>query len=451
MPSSGVKNIQRALLFLLVFLAPLKIGWIFRHHNGIFIADAPLFFLLLLAFSPSIKFKFHWKLPMLGFIVWCTLTGVFAERFDIVFSEVTRFARAYLAFLCVINFTRAKKDIDIVFYAILSAFTLESLIGFLEWRRGFLGLTFLGEDSFYFRVGGFFVHPNIFADYLIFFLPVLLRLFIFHKHRKITRNILYGILFLIASGALFATLSRGAWLSFAGAIVLMMLFTLFKIKFYPKIVSGFAVMALLATVAAIHYTPTILNQFQADHRESAASVRMPLNKIALQMIKDHGVFGVGLGNYTEHTHKYAEAAVSDDHHYWELLQVVHNTFLLNLAEAGVPGFLLYLWMLVLIFKHGKKATDNSDPFISNVALGFLTGFLAMLVAFIAGPDGRNHQIQMVFWIYAGVLFNFSRMKDPRKISKKKVRRPVIQDPRQVRTVNVNNQSQTGESLWQPNR
>ncbi len=452
MASSGIKNFQRVLLFMLVFLAPLKIGWIFRHHNGIFIADGPLLLLLLIAFLPGIKFRFYWKLPMLGFLVWCTVTGVFAERFDLVFSELTRFARAYLAFLCVINFTRAKKDIDIVFYAILSAFTLESVIGFMEWRTGFLGLTILGEDSFYFRVGAFFVHPNIFADYLIFFLPVLLRLFVFHKHKKITRNFLYGGLFLIAAGALYATLSRGAWLSFAGAIVVMMLYTLFKIRFYPKIVSGFSVMALLATIAAIHYTPTILNQFQADHRESAASVRIPLNKIALRMTADHGIFGVGLGNYTEHTYKYADAEVSDDHHYWELLQVVHNTFLLNLAEAGVPGFLCYLWMLVLIFKHGKRATDNSDPFISNVALGFLTGFLAMLVAFIAGPDGRNHQIQMVFWIYAGLLFNLSRMKDPQKLSSRKVgRRRVTVDPRQVKQVSIKNQAQTGERTWQPNR
>ena len=84
---------------------------------------------------------------MLGFLLWCTFAGVFAERFDLVFSELTRLARAYLAFLCVINFTRAKKDIDIVFYAILAAFTLESVIGFMEWRTGFLGLTFLGEDK----------------------------------------------------------------------------------------------------------------------------------------------------------------------------------------------------------------------------------------------------------------------------------------------------------------
>ena len=114
-------RITRITLFLLIFLAPLKIGWIFRHNNGILIGDLPLFFLLVLALLSGRRFRFYLGLPVLFFTLWSLGTGIFAEKFDIVFSEWTRFFRAYLAFLCVVNFTRQKKDFDVVFFAILSA------------------------------------------------------------------------------------------------------------------------------------------------------------------------------------------------------------------------------------------------------------------------------------------------------------------------------------------
>lgn len=442
----SITRITRILLFLLVFLAPLKIGWIFRHNNGVLISDIPLFFLLVLGLLSGHKFRFYWRLPVLGFILWCTFAGAFADRFDMVFSELTRFIRAYLAFLCVVNFTRQKKDFDVLFFAILSAFAFQSVIGFLEWRRGYLGLSFLGEESFYYRVGALFVHPNIFGDYLIFFLPVLMRLFVFYKHKKILWNGAYGVLFLIGVGALLATLARGAWLSFAGAIVIMLLYTLFRIRFYPKVVSAFMFLALLATIFTLHYTPTIIMQFQGDYRGRAASVRMPLNRIAFKMIKDYPVLGVGAGNYEEHTYKYAEDEVSEKHHYWELLQIVHNTYLLNLAEYGIPGFLIYLWMIGLVFKNGRRVINKKNPFISNLGLGVLTGYVALLVAFMAGPDGRNHQIQMMFWIYAGFLLNLTKIKSETKPEKPKTGKIIHPEVNKIQHINVNRVQTNMEKL-----
>lgn len=405
-----IKNRPRYILCLMIFFAPMKLGWVFRHNNGIFLVDVPLFLLLIIALLSERRFKFYWALPVFGFMGWSLLTGLLAVRFDIVFSELTRFLRAYLAFLCVIHFARTKKDFDAIFYTIIACFAFNSFIGFLEWRTGHLGLSFMGEESFWIRAGGLFIHPNIFGDFLIFLLPLLLRMFAFYKHKKRIHNGYYGLLFLIGLSALLATYARGAWLSFAGAVIIMLLYSLFKIRFYPKVVGAAAFLVLLATIFAVHYTPAIVSQFEGDYRGRAASIRMPLNRIALRMIKDHPLIGVGLGNYEEHTYKYAPDEVSEKHHYWELLQIVHNTYLLNLAETGIPGFILYFTFIVLIFKRGFKVINKKNSMISNIGLGLLTGFLAIHVAFLAGPDGRNHQIQMIYWIYAGYLFNLSRIK-----------------------------------------
>lgn len=434
----------RILLFLLMFLAPLQIGWIFRHNNGIYIVDGILFGLLFASFFRPGKFRFHGAPLVLTFIAWCLISSVFSTRPDIAFSEVTRLARAYLGFLLICNLTKTKKDFDAVFYGLIATVAFNAFIGFLEWRRGFLGLTFLGEDSFYYRAGGLFTHPNIYGSFLIMLLPILLRLFIFYKHKKKSHLAMYGILSMITVAALLATYSRGSWLSFAGAIVVMLLYSLFKIKFYPKVISATAVIVLLGTVVAVHYAPTILSQFQGEYRGRAATVRLPLNRIALKMTMDNPIFGVGLGNYTEHTVLYAEDEISDEHHYWELLQIVHNTHLLNLAEAGPIGFLLILGMLFWIFKFGLKAVNINNRFSSNIALGLLTGYVAVLIAWMAGPDGRNHQIQMMFWLSAGLLYTLTRFKAQKPGAKnkfKKVSGKRVGIPNQMTQSINNNQNQ----------
>jgi len=64
----------------------------------------------------------------------------------------------------------------------------------------------------------------------------------------------------------------------------------------------------------------------------------------------------------------------------------------------------------LIFKHGIRVMKNKNPYVSNMGLGILTGFLAFFIAMLAGPDLRDHQIQMVFWILAGFLVVLSKVK-----------------------------------------
>ncbi|TDI78226.1 MAG: O-antigen ligase family protein [Caldithrix sp.] len=405
-----LSTIRRVLLFLLIFLAPFHTGWIFRFHNGIFFIDVPLILLIFLGFIDNRKFKFYWKIPAMGFIVWVLLTGMLAIRYDVVFSEITRFIRGYLVFLYVVNSTRDKKDFNTLVIALFASFGFQSILGFIQWRSGYIGLSFLGEDSFWFRAGGLFSHPNVFADFLIFNLPLVLRLFVFYKHKKRSHNIFFCALFLSGLGALFATYSRGAWLSFVGATVLMLLYSLFKYKFFPKVVSGVAFLVLLGTIFAVHYVPTVVSQFEAKNRQKAAAVRVPLNKVAFSIFADNAIWGVGMGQYTFHTHKYAHEHVTEEHDYYQLLQVVHNSFLLILSETGIVGFLFYGGIFFLIFKHGIRVMKNKNPYVSNMGLGILTGFLAFFIAMLAGPDLRDHQIQMVFWILAGFLVVLSKVK-----------------------------------------
>ena len=84
--------------------------------------------------------------------------------------------------------------------------------------------------------------------------------------------------------------------------------------------------------------------------------RLWLAQSAVQIIKEHIVFGVGFGNYL-----IAQSRFSIPYPYF-FLQPVHNIFLLALAEMGIP---LFLTMVYLIQSGLKKL---STPEVRNILL-----------------------------------------------------------------------------------
>ena len=418
-----VKNRPRYFLFLLVLFAPLQIGIILRHHNGIFLMDVPLLCLLVYVLFSRRKFRGYFGIPAAGMILWGLFASFSAPFPDLALHELSRLIRAYLAFLCVINFTRTREDIHTILVALLAGLALQGTIGYFQWHHGSLGLHFLGESFFAFRARGLFMHPSFFGNYLVLLIPVTLRLFAFYRPPKRYQTFIYGFLFSVGKAALYGSYSRGPWLAFAGAIVVMLLFTLFQRRFYPKIVSVAAFLVLMGTIFVINYTPTIIAQFTDEYRKDSADVRMPLNIVALRMIQDKWAFGVGMGNYEYSTYKYIspdDPLVSEETPYEHLLQQVHNTYLIIAAEIGVPGFLFFIWFLFSVFRAGFRTVKIKNSFISNIGLGLITGILAILIAFLASPDYREHQILMMFWILAGFLVTLSKVK----VSSKPATRPI---------------------------
>lgn len=419
-----VKNRPRYFLFLLVLFAPLPVGLIFRHFNGIYFMDVPLFLLLIYRLLSNRKFRLYFAIPAIGMIVWNFLSLFVAVRMDVAFSELTRLIRAYLAFLCVVNFTKSKKDIDTVLIALLVGLALQGTIGYFQWHYGSLGLTFLGEAHFGWRARGLFLHPSFFGNYLIMLIPIVLRLFVFYKPEKKYYTVLYGILITISMAALYGSYARGPWIAFAGAIIIMALFTLFQIRFYPKIVSATAFLVFMGTILVINYTPIIITQFTDKYRKSSTDVRMPLNKVALRMIKDNLVFGTGLGNYELTSYEYVDSEdVTEQIPFEQLTQMVHNSYLLIAAEVGVPGFIFFTWVLFSIFKTGWRVIRIRNSLISNLGLGILTSFLAILISFLASPDYREHQIMMFFWIFAGYLVALSLVRPKPKKEMFQIQQP----------------------------
>jgi O-antigen ligase len=87
---------------------------------------------------------------------------------------------------------------------------------------------------------------------------------------------------------------------------------------------------------------------ELDAGEESAAGRVDAWYAGLDMFREHPIFGVGAGNFTE---------------YNEL--TAHNSFVLVLAETGFVGFLLWLafvgygfWMMLTIVRHPRVPSDD---------------------------------------------------------------------------------------------
>jgi O-antigen ligase len=154
--------------------------------------------------------------------------------------------------------------------------------------------------------------------------------------------------------------------------------------------------AVLALITGIFSTSNPINISQRTVTERAAaglaaqevSVRQRLMiwDISLLMVKDHPIVGQGLGTYKYHylwyQGEYFENPSHDDViHLAVWAREAHNEYVQILAELGIVGFAVWMWLLITFFRGryktlGKERQEEEYFF---PRLGFTMGALVVLV------------------------------------------------------------------------
>jgi hypothetical protein len=214
------------------------------------------------------------------------------------------------------------------------------------------------------RPYGTLPHPNVLAGYLLLGIIILWsywrrmkkdeftnlparkclsiamaggRIYEFRFGKNISRFVyLYIPIFVIvvSSFVLFLTLSR----------VAILLWFIFLITNYKLLITNFKlririfVYSLIPIFLVVVFLfPRFISIFTED--SESFMKRVDQAKIAVQMIKDYPVFGVGLNQYLVNLPKYLKGASFRDY------QPVHNVFLLFVVETGLVGVLLFLFLI----------------------------------------------------------------------------------------------------------
>jgi O-antigen ligase len=107
--------------------------------------------------------------------------------------------------------------------------------------------------------------------------------------------------------------------------------------------------------------------------ESFFSSRGWVWKDTLSMIRANPVFGVGLGAYSTAFPVYTKSDGSIR------VPQAHNDYLQALADCGIPGAVIVLWFIVLIFRSVARGMKSRDPLMAGLALGAGASIFAILV------------------------------------------------------------------------
>ncbi|MDQ6869642.1 MAG: O-antigen ligase family protein [Pseudomonadota bacterium] len=263
------------------------------------------------------------------------------------------------------------------------------------------------------RVSGFLPHPLEFADYLTFILPPLIVMLLLG--RRMVGTLVWSISAVLSGGAMVAlilALSRAGWIAFGCSLAFIFVA---GYRFGIVRTSHFIALAIIAgslTVGISAFFPAaIYRVILSDNR--SGDFRILLMDQALLIIEHHPLLGVGLGGYIKAAQTVTPsswAAVPPDFRITLRELIVHNKYLLTLAETGPAGLILFLIFLgmIVIVPFGQITWTTPEQFA--LVLGIAAAILAQMVFFLFdhfNDDTRN----ALLYAFCGLMLG---MRDPQE-------------------------------------
>lgn len=268
--------------------------------------------------------------------------------FTLSFLLVLRFLECFFLYLVLIN---NLVSLEKIFLIIVFGLLGESVLGICQYVLGSsVGLSFLGEPPLaktmsgvatlmmsggkILRAYGNFLHPNIFAAYLIFG---------FFAIKNVYRRAPYpyGIITFIFFFAFLLTFSRTAF--FAGLIGFGIYYYLTKRHLSLRTILTMSTVLLILLVS-FNVGALLFSRMKFDDHQ-ALQFRSQNFADGVRLALDHPL-GVGLGESSSAI----QLVVPDKLSPWEY-QPPHNLFLVVSSEIGLAGLALFVFLFAYVFIH----------------------------------------------------------------------------------------------------
>jgi putative inorganic carbon (hco3(-)) transporter len=360
------------------------------HTLGISLQDIFVIMLLLLWIVEAIIHKkgtFHGfkslTIPAILYIEICILTLIWAPRIELSVMEIVKMIKVFILFFVLANQIRDKQDLKLVVWGLVLAVGSQGVLALMQTiKGGIIGLDFLGEAPIkgevkanVWRVMGTLGHPNRLAMFLEILLPICFGFFLVEK--KVFNRVIIILIFGLGIVALIMTGSRGAWISFFIAMVILFYFAVRNKQMKSSTLFGTALVGIiLISSIALMFTEMIEQRLYGDDHGSAMS-RIPMIQIAFNLIKAHPFGGVGINNYQVEMKKYNDTILG--RRFRTIPRPVHNMYLLVMGETGIFGIAALMLLLMIFGKIAIKNVSSKDPLISVVNAAVFGGFIAMCI------------------------------------------------------------------------
>ncbi|HEV8506938.1 MAG TPA: O-antigen ligase family protein [Chitinophagaceae bacterium] len=379
--------------YLLIFFLPWSIEFSFSSSLATDLPDEPIMWLTTLLFfayflfTPSeifSKAKHPLVILLLCSLAWIIVTVFFSTDWLISLKFLLAKSWYMVAFvfaplLFFVN-KRTIAGVAIVFFASMLLVTMISLC-----RHSLYGFRFANVND---AISPFFRNHVNYSAMLVCTVPVLTA---FYQLNKKYRSIVIAAMVIVLV-ALFFSFSRGAWLAFVIGLLSYWLIQKRKllIAFVIVIVLTISSMFWLSSNDrylhyAHDYRTTIFHKNFQEHliatyklKDVSTAERFNRWIAGVRMIKDNWLTGIGPNTFYYNYKPYAIPAfrtwVSDNKEH----STIHNYFLFVLIEQGVPGLLLFLFIIGAMIYYAEKIYHHTeDKFYKATALA--CGVLTMMI------------------------------------------------------------------------
>jgi O-antigen ligase len=318
--------------------------------------------------------------------------------------ELLIVVQSVLLFVYLVSTLRARSDVVLVVAALLVSVALQGAVSVAtavgQQTVSVLGVSNRVAEPFQtgsaWRAGGTLGSPNSAGGFFALALSPVLAIALSQGGGVLAR--LAPSVLLLGAAGLVVTQSRGGWVAFGIASLLIVTGLVLRRLARPRSVQ-LLVVAVVAVAPLL--LPTIATRLTSPDA-GAVAARGPLNVIGLRMIGDHPFLGVGPNSFGTTLRDYATPEFSRT---W--LYTVHNTYLLVASERGVPALLALLLVLVGALAHGVRAARTGDGLVAALAIGFGAGLVGHMVHMQFELFNARPAVQLL-WIVLALLVVLSR-------------------------------------------
>ena len=424
---------KRFFLIILVLALPLGVAKTFAFSPSTYYRSA-YGFTVSTAYLPLLALSFIWffrrvygdqplpmstrgLLPLAGLCATAVLSTALisepaASKMYAVFN-LFELAFSVLMFIYMASEIREKRELRLVVTLVIIIGVLQALIAIGQNLTGsFLGLGFLGARKAITgyvglmtlsRVTGTLGHPAILAEFFDIIIPISFSLLFYPMSRPLKFFLgLAVILEFIGTGMSYSRGSITWTLMASGAILLFHLCR--RVGLARGVFATLSVCVLAGFLLLVIPNPLVKGLFRTE--PGTAYGRLPLMKVAYNMIGHHPLLGVGLSNYVPVALRYdftPEQLTRD----WN--SAVHNVYLFLAGEIGLIGLFFFLSLLATVLWRLWPTVLSADPLIACAGLGVLA---ALVVTFLHWTtDLSSWSSNRFFWFTLGLAVSVRRLAD----------------------------------------
>jgi len=422
-----LKDKKRYFEFLLIITLsiarPFLIGEPFTWHFGgaqpvpeLFMSDIWLVALLTLwftnLFKPKYKVTFdiqYLDVAAFLFISWTIVSVIHAKNYALGFYEVIRLLRQILLYFYISRNVKTEDDLKHIVFCLFMALLFQGLLAVFQYLGGqmpfgFFQNTMSEEDTTgAFRVGSTLNGPSQLSQYFELLAPLALAFTFYQKDNKY--KLLFLALFSLGTVGIIFTFARAAIVSLGFAVfIILMLYLLSMPRGEMRKEKESFILQTVLIVAAVYIIFTLLEdeimlRFVADDGGSADS-RYPMMLVALTMIRQNPIFGIGLNNFNEIMSYYDMYVFLPNPAY-----AVHNVYLFFASEIGLPGLFILFVVFALVYKKVYNILKLDRGLLKSVTIGLIAAITSYLFLHANATLGFKYMVTIgsTLWLHFGLI------------------------------------------------